>query len=333
MKKAILILCLSCFLLSGCSGVKQQSYQKIETGMFQSYKIDKNGTLWVWGTTVGRETDVPEGAKFEDYPLTEPAVLAENVSAVSTGESFVLILKNDGTLWGCGTYPGTGTKDNILSDPQKLMDNVKSISAEGLRLMAVDKNGTLWDWGRTNVNDLSSSVHHETRPVELMDGVDSVFTSDSRTLFIKPDGSLWWWRPSSFEEIITEPQKLMSDVVLAAAGDDVFAAISDDKKLWRWDDPSADAVMVSENIIFAAVDSVAGNDVLIYITGDGELWSDSYDFETGMPVTAPVKLLNNVKEAAFCGDSLIALDNDGVLHGWGSNSLFTLSGCDIIHSR
>ena len=314
--------------MSGCSGSKQQSYQKIEIGPFQSYEIDENGTLWVWGTTVGRETNVPEGAKNEDFSLTEPTALAENVAAVSTGETFVLILKKDGTLWGCGTYPGARTENNVISEPQKLMDNVKSISAEGLRLMVVDKSGNLYDWGRTDSKDSS-----ETRPVKLMDGVNRVFASDARALIIKPDGSLWWWVPSSFEEFITEPQELMTDVVFAAAGDEVLAAISGDGKLWRWDDPSADATLVAENIAFAAVDTVPGNDVVVYITNDGELWSDSYDFETGTPVTSPVKLLDNAKEAALCGGNLIALDNDGVLHGWGSNDLFTLSGCDVIHTK
>ena len=333
MKKAIpilcLLLCLSGFLLSGCSSSKQQSYQKIETGPFQSYEIDENGTLWVWGTTVGRETNVPEDAKNEDYPLPKPTALAENVAAVSTGETFVLILKNDGTLWGCGTYPRRYTdKESVVPEPQKLMDNVKSISAEGLRLMAVDKSGNLYDWGRTDSKDSS-----ETRPVKLMDGVDKVFTSDTRALIIKPDSSLWWWNPSSFEEFITEPQKLMKNVVFAATGNEVSAAISGDGKLWRWDDPSADATLVAENIAFAAVDTVPGNDVVVYITKDGELWSDSYDFETGTPAATPVKLLDNAKEAALCGGNLIALDNDGVLHGWGNNDLFTLSGCDVSHTK
>ncbi len=266
--------------MSGCSGSKQQSYQKIEIGPFQSYEIDENGTLW-----------------------------------------------------GCGTYPGARTENNVVSEPQKLMDNVRSISAEGLRLMVVDKSGNLYDWGRTNSKRLSGSIFLETRPVKLMDGVGKVFASDARALIIKSDGSLWWWVPSSFEEFITEPQELMKNVVFAAAGDEVLAAISGDGKLWRWDDPSADATLAAENIAFAAIDTVPGNGVVVYITRDGELWSDSYDFETGTPAATPVKLLDNAKEAALCGGNLIALDSDGVLHGWGSNDLFTLSGCDVIHTK
>lgn len=337
MRKTILIVSLLlCFLLAGCGGKADsqsaEAFQKIEVGMFQSYEIDSSGKLWVWGTTVGREKNVPEGAKNEDYPLPEPVVLAENVAAVSSGETFVLILKNDDTLWGCGTYPGSDSEDEIIAEPVKLADNIKSISAEGQRLMAVDGDGKLWDWGRANRVEQDGGVYSLERPVELMDGVSRVFTSDSRAMVLKTDGSLWWWRPSSFEDFITEPVKLMDKVSFAAAGDDVFAAIDSSGKLWRWDSPNADPRLAAENVSFVAVDAVVSHgDVLVYISG-GELWADGYTFDTGENADSPVKLLDGAQEAAFCGGTLIALDAKGTLHGWGDNDLLNLAGCDEVHT-
>lgn len=336
MRKTILIVSLLlCFLLAGCGGKADsqsaEAFQKIEVGAFQSYEIDSSGKLWVWGTTVGREKNVPDSAENEDYPLPEPTVLAENVAAVSSGEVFVLILKNDGTLWGSGTYPGSDSEDEIIAEPVKLADNIKSISAEGQHLMAVDKDGTLWDWGRANKVEQNGGVYSLERPVELMKGVSRVFTGSSRALALKTDGSLWWWRPSSFEDFITEPVKLMDKVSFAAAGDDVFAAIDDSGRLWRWTDPDAEPTLAAENVSFAAVGAVASRDVLVYISG-GELWTDGYDFSTGESAGSPVKLLDGAKEAAFCGGTLIALDAKGVLHGWGDNSLHNLAGCDEVHA-
>ena len=82
--------------------------------------------------------------------FVQPAMaLSEMGSVVSAGFNTTYVIKNDGSLWGCG-------KDNVgtgggFGDPETEMthitDNVRSVSANANTTMVVKKDNTLWGWG------------------------------------------------------------------------------------------------------------------------------------------------------------------------------------------
>ncbi|MBQ4004311.1 MAG: chromosome condensation regulator, partial [Firmicutes bacterium] len=73
-----------------------------------------------------------------------PVRIMDGVQAVSCGNGYTLILKYDGTLWGCGRTSclGLGTNENAAV-PVKLMDNVAAIQAHSDCAGALKKDGSL----------------------------------------------------------------------------------------------------------------------------------------------------------------------------------------------
>ena len=132
----------------------------ISNGFSASMVLKNDGTLW----TVGRNTqgqlglsDVSHRSIFTSVPGLN------NVKRISNfGYFHMTILKNDGTVWGCG-YNGNGqlglsyltSRSTFTSVPG--LTNIKSISGGYNHSVALKTDGTVWVCGRNAEGQLGLS--------------------------------------------------------------------------------------------------------------------------------------------------------------------------------
>jgi len=230
-----------------------------------------------------------------------PERIKGDVISVSIGRSFVMVLKNDGSLWTWGRNEAgqlgdarVGVDwqewDNSSPDFVKIMDGVVAISAGHHHAMAIREDGSLWTWGANNSGQLGNgtvtsswNVSNYT-PTRIMDDVVYISAGDSSSAAIKTDGSLWIWgqnsigRPRYSTEMINRhyPERILDDVALVSCR----ALIKTDGSMWAW--------------------------------GRTSLGSISAMFDKTSEVYEPIQIMEDVIYVQTCYD-IIALRDDGSL--------------------
>ncbi len=133
----------------------------------------------------------------DDVTLYAQWLAEPGIRDVAAGQSFLLILKDDGTLWvkGVNTYGQLGTGDNITHNTAvQVMSgtSIKAISAGTDFSMILDTNGKLYASGNNgygqfgNGTTVSSNIFTEVRT-----GVSTVDCGYTYTMVIDTDGKLY----------------------------------------------------------------------------------------------------------------------------------------------
>ncbi|HOX53612.1 MAG TPA: chitobiase/beta-hexosaminidase C-terminal domain-containing protein, partial [Fibrobacteria bacterium] len=117
------------------------------------------------------------------------------------GESHVLILMSDASIWGMGTNNCEAIPDgkgcmlfgsrDILS-PRKVADSVAQMSSGWNYSLWVKINGDLWGVGKdVNGTLASGSNADKLNPILITRGVEKVISAGSTTYILKTDRTLW----------------------------------------------------------------------------------------------------------------------------------------------
>ena len=112
-----------------------------------------------------------------------------------------LILKNDGTLWGCGfnNYGQLGLGDTnyrtTFTEITTNTDDIKSVYCGGYYTFILEHDGTLWtcgqnDWGELGLGNNTGKTIFTQNTTNTND-VKSVCCGGNHTFILKNDGTLW----------------------------------------------------------------------------------------------------------------------------------------------
>ncbi|MFL8619916.1 hypothetical protein Q3390_20375, partial [Clostridioides difficile] len=77
---------------------------------------------------------------------------------ITCGGSYTFIIKNDNTVWSCGSNSygqlglGDNTQRNILTKVD--IDNVKKIACGSYHTFIIENDNTIWSCGRNNNGEL-----------------------------------------------------------------------------------------------------------------------------------------------------------------------------------
>jgi len=171
---------------------------------------------------------------------------------VDAGNTFVLALKTDNTLWGWGAnYNGElGDGTYQLRPAISQIGNASdwlTIAAGGEHTIAIKADGTLWSWGSNTAGQLGDGTTVKKNiPIQI--GTDNdwraISTKGFTSFAIKQNGTLWGWGQNNISNVglgfyslnITIPTQVGTETNWKNiyAGFDITVAIKTDNTLWAW---------------------------------------------------------------------------------------------------
>jgi len=273
--------------------------------------IKSDGTLWGWGDNgtgslgVNNRTDYSSPIQILGGG-TDWKFVANN----GAGSHFYAI-KNDGTLWTCGSnsYGQLGqndrtTRSSPIQIPGTTWDNTAA-SSDSTGFVKTD--GTLWTIGRNVYGELGQNDRtHRSSPVQVPGTTwRTVYQGNYGLAATKTDGTLWVWGYNNYGQLgqnnlvkYSSPTQIPGTTWdQYSSGNATGFGLKTDGTLWAWgyNDKGALGVLDSHD---------AGNNYSSPVQVAGTNWS----------------FVSSVVGGSGC----FALKSDNTLWSWGSNSQGTL---------
>jgi alpha-tubulin suppressor-like RCC1 family protein len=224
----------------------------VALGVQYAMAVKKDGSLWAWGYNWGYRMGIP-GATSSDTVLSPRLIMASGAKAVAAGHDHSLVLKSDGSLWGCG-YNGSSQltssfPSNQRTHVQLVAANVAAVYAgpdqsyylekvaDGFDLHAVGGNGSymIGNYSSGNVNYFTIlGLELASMPKSF-----SAAKSENLALLVTGEGKLYGWGSSNAGAFglgdwntHQSPTPLREGVVAAAAGNNCSLYVSAEGALW-----------------------------------------------------------------------------------------------------
>jgi alpha-tubulin suppressor-like RCC1 family protein len=212
----------------------------------------RNGELWAWGTNDFGQLGNGNTLR-QELPVRE-ATFANNWSDFNPGQSHVLAVKSDGTLWAWGRnqFGQLGLGDTLSrSVPEQIgLDNDwVTTGCGGNQSFAIKSNGTLWAWGDNSFGQLgignNSTSPANWAPVQIgtANSWVHVAAGNNFTVAMNAAGGMFTWGNDAFGQLGngTAPASFLPAQIQQAsrwtvieAGEDYAMAIRSDGNLFAW---------------------------------------------------------------------------------------------------
>ena len=253
-----------------------EGVRSVSAGYNHTMIVKTDGTLWSCGENYfGQLGNGDMGIAGRDYicSIWLPTQVMEDVRAVSAGSVHTMILKTDGTLWGCGIIGPFGDGSRYLT-PVQVMEDVSAVSAGVHFTMILKTDGTLWGCGHNYVGQLGdgTNISRDTL-VKVMEGVRSVSAGKNHTMILKTDGTLWACGRNAVGQLgdgtledSPTPIQVMEDVSAVSAISTGYESDSDSYKNYGY---------------------------TLILKTDGTLWTCGSDY-SGQPNPTPVQVMDEV---------------------------------------
>ena len=316
--------------------------------------LKNDNTLWGCGRNYYGRLGL--GDQSDRTTFTQITTNTDNIKSVYCGQSHTIILKNDGTLWGCG-YNSNGqlglgdTNDRtILTQITTNTDNIKSICCGDSHTIILKNDGTLWGCGRNEAGQLGlGDTNNRAIFTKIIDDVKSVNCGSHHTIILKNDGTLWGCgynehsrlglgdttNKTTFTQITTNTDNIKS---VHCGGPHTFI-LKNDGTLWGcgWNGHGQLGLGNTNNIalftkVTTNVDNIksvyCGNYYTLILKNNGTLWGcgDNDYGQLGLGDTTDklmftiIGINTNDIKSIYCGQyHTIILKNDGTLWTCGDN--------------
>jgi alpha-tubulin suppressor-like RCC1 family protein len=327
----------------------------IAAGSSYSFFLKADGTLWACG--MNSSGQLGDGTR-NDRPT--PVQVMSDVQSMDAGvESFgqyahSLILKNDKTLWACGSNMSARLGDGTTTDrytPVQIMTDVKSMSVgEASHSLILKADGGLWACGSNTYGQLGDgTTTNHPLPVQVMTQVQSIGAGNGYSLILKTDGTLWACGKNNYGQLgygttnnQPSPVQVMTNVKSIKAGYYHSLILKTDNTLWasglnnygELGDGTTTSRSTPVQVMTDVKDMAAGYSHSLILKTDGTLWAcgmNGYGELGDGTVTnrsTPVQVMTDVKSMSAGGLGIsgaggshsLILRNDGIVWACGYNA-------------
>ena len=180
----------------------------ISTGESHSLFLRNDGTVWACGVNqfgqLGIGTTLEKHTPVQVNSLTAPCV------AIAAGENHSLFLKNDSTVWACGSNSQGQLGDGTTADKSTPVQDssligIISIGGGGHEHSLFLKNdGTVWACGingQGQLGDGTTITRHTPVKVSSLSGIVSITAGWYHSLFLRNDGAVWACGRNSYGQL------------------------------------------------------------------------------------------------------------------------------------
>jgi|GEM_PF-1647283 len=223
-------------------------WTSIAAGRDELYALKKDGSLWIYHTTVGYETN--------NIKVLQPYMPGTHWRSVQVSDlGFAVGMQKDGTLWAWGRdawgyiLPGAESYDDFVDPiPLSADRDWQSFSLSMDHILALKKDGTLWGMGDNRRAQIASTLKQQVKSFSKIGGGNDwiqIQTGATATLALRKDGTMWQWgngfAGASGSRTIAQLTK-DKDWNRIWIEDNRAFAIKRDGSLWGWGDNSFGAL-------------------------------------------------------------------------------------------
>jgi alpha-tubulin suppressor-like RCC1 family protein len=304
----------------------------IGSGQYHSLAVRQDGTVWAWGWNA--DGQLGDGSNNDhSSPVQVPGL--DNVATVCAGERYSMALKRDGSLWSWGgnfsgslgigtqTNPGSFVPVQVLG-----LSNVASVACGFEHTLALLQDRTVWTWGSNTQGALglgTSVVDERSRslPVQVpgLGPVLAVAAGGLNSAVLKQDGTVWEWgsvaQDGSTRSSPVQSPGISGAAKLSAGGTSGLAAVmADGTNWWFWD---SGTTPVAQDPV-GSIASIVPANWIVLLKSDGTVMKNYRIAPQQLSAMEPVAGLTNIVALAGGAFHFLALDVNGVVWTWGSDS-------------
>ncbi|WP_127530538.1 Ig-like domain-containing protein [Paenibacillus kobensis] len=221
-----------------------KDWNSIAAGSEELYALKKDGSLWIYHTTINHTTN--QNKVLKPY---QPGTYWRSVQVSDLG--FAVGMQKNGSLWawgrdGWGCIVARASSYEDFADPVPLGEehDWQSFSVSVGHILAIKNDGTLWGMGDNRHVQIASTLKQQVKSFTKIGNSQDwaqVQTAETTTFALRKDGTLWQWG-GGFTGFIAGPTIAQLDkdkdwTRIWATGQRAFA-LKRDGSLWTWGDNS-----------------------------------------------------------------------------------------------
>ena len=227
--------------------------KQIVCGEQHAYIVKKDGSLWATGNNYSNRLGVNTNGGIIKTFTQVTTNINNDVKQVACGDYHTFILKNDGSLWSCGSNGsysllGLGdTSTEYYSTFTKVTDDVNDVVCGQFYTIIIKKDGTVWACGDNSKGQLGlGDTNTRTSFTQVTTGVSDakqISCGNAHTFMLKNDGSLWACGDNSKGQLglgdtntRTSFTQVTTGVKYVACGSQFTFIIKNDGSLWACGD-------------------------------------------------------------------------------------------------
>jgi alpha-tubulin suppressor-like RCC1 family protein len=322
--------------------------------------LKSDGTVWAWGENDQGQLGVTASGTPNPMPTQVPGI--SNAIQISTGYRHALALLPDGTVlaWGdnSSSQLGDGTTTS-RSTPQVIpnLTGIVAISASSNHGVALDSDGFVWTWG-DGTEAGRPAPYSFAGVVPGLTGIRSIAAGGLYTAALRFDGTVWIWGAGPMIRIddgtqLTPMQLLgLQNIQAIYGGNDCFLAVDSAGLLWGCGVNFLGSLGTGigglapnpvQALDLTGISKISGGCNGMALRADHTLWiwgsgiqGTLGNGQSGIGVMAPYRIqvptppgLNSPIGMSAGYGTILALNSDGTVWGWGYNQGNSLGSAPV----